>query len=159
MIPISQNKRQQGRPEALCRAVALFADACGWHVDVICTRCRWCADDIHCPQVKSRPKSVSRVVRTSSARHLHIVRISSAHHPHVIRTRFQPQKFFQLNSRATALVKRKTIVDFYSLFRLFYNPLNVSRCSWQKLWRGHFTNHSHQTIGSLTFTVFFSFYN
>ena len=30
--------------------------------------------------------------------------VSSAHGPYVVRTRFQPQKYFQLNSRATALL-------------------------------------------------------
>ena len=49
-------------------------------------------------QVKSHPKSHSCVIRMSSARRLHIVH-----------TRFQPQKYFQLNSRATALLKIKNI--------------------------------------------------
>ena len=60
--------------------------------------CRQRADDICRPPVKSRLKSCSRVVHTSSA-----------HHPHVVCTRFQPQKYFQLNSRATALLKIMTL--------------------------------------------------
>ena len=58
--------------------------------------CRRHAEEICRPPVESHPKSHSHVVRTSSACRLHI-----------ICTKFQPQKYFQLNSRATALLKIK----------------------------------------------------
>ena len=35
------------------------------------------------------------------------ISVSSAHHLHVVCTRFQPQKYFQLNSRARALLKTR----------------------------------------------------
>ena len=66
-------------------------------------------DDICHPPVKSRPKS-----------HSSVICMSSACHPHVICTRFQPQKYFQLNSRARALLKRDKI-DIKPLFPV---PLN-----------------------------------
>ena len=45
-------------------------------------------DDICYLPAKSPTKSHSRVIR-----------MSSAHHLHVVRTRFQPQKYFHLKSR------------------------------------------------------------
>ena len=41
--------------------------------------------------------------------HPYVICMSSACRPHVVCTRFQPQKNFQLNSRATALLKMNTL--------------------------------------------------
>ena len=59
---------------------------------LLSSACR--ANNICRPPVKSHLKSRS-----------HVICISSACCPHVVHTRFQPQKYFQLHSRATALLK------------------------------------------------------
>ena len=43
----------------------------------------------------------------SSTGHLHVIRRSSAHCPQVVHMRIQSPKYFQLNTRATALLKTK----------------------------------------------------
>ena len=63
--------------------------------------------------MKSHPKSHSRVICTSSACRLHVVR-----------TRFQPQKYFQLNSRATALLIKLKPIVLYRLFAKYLPPVN-----------------------------------
>ena len=61
------------------------------HVDDMQMMCRW-----HMSSASEISPKISLSCR------LHIIRMSSAHH--VVCMRFQPQKYFQLNSRATALL-------------------------------------------------------
>ena len=62
----------------------------------------------------------------SSTHHLHIICMSSTHHLHIVCTRFQPQKYFHLKSRATALLKMNIhvfqikIFDEITLFYLWF---------------------------------------
>ena len=79
---------------------------CEQHVDDI-PACERCADDVRTTYVirhlKSPTKSHSRVVRTSSARRLHVIRTSSARHP--------PRDFnpaiFPVKEQRAALLKMK----------------------------------------------------
>ena len=66
-----------------------------------------CADDVRMTYVVLQWNLARSLTMVSSVRHPHIIRTSSAHHPQVVHTRFQPQKYFQLNSRATALLIRE----------------------------------------------------
>ena len=47
--------------------------------------------------------------------HLHIICMSSACHPHVVHTRLQSPKYFQLNTRATALLKTKGLCFYFKV--------------------------------------------
>ena len=62
----------------------------------------YCADDVG----RHMSSSSEILPKVSLLSHQHVVCMSSACHPHVVCMRFQPQKYFQLNSRATALLKR-----------------------------------------------------
>ena len=89
-------------------------------VDDMWMMCRQCAGDVQmtCKWHMSFASEISpeislschlHIVRILSTHHLHIICTSSTCHPHVICMRFQPQKYFQLNSRATALLKKVTL--------------------------------------------------
>ena len=70
--------------------------ASGWCVYDVWMTCGWCVDE-----------STSEISpKISLSCHPHITAcMSSAHHLHIVCMRFQPQKYFQLNSRATVLLK------------------------------------------------------
>ena len=96
---------------------------CGWHADDMCV-CGWHADDTRCSTAWNwaTQASVWMTFRmTYVIRQWNLTRnltlVSSAHHLHVVRTRLQSPKYFQLNTRATALLKIKQ--RYYFLFELF----------------------------------------
>ena len=64
---------------------------CGWHAEYVQITCGQHADI---------------VCQWNLAWNLTLM--SSTCHPHIVRMRFQPQKYFQLNSKATALLKMKS---------------------------------------------------
>ena len=65
-------------------------------------------DNICHPPVKSYPKS-----------HSHVICRSSACHPCVVRMRLQSPKYFQLNTRATALLKMNMIQTTFWLLDVY----------------------------------------
>ena len=101
---------------------------CGWHVDVIHTWCGQRADNMQTTYVICRWNLTPNLTLMSSARHLHIVS-----------TRFQPQKYFQLNSRATALLKRE-LKKTSNKMSDFIDPINsiclIQRVYLETWWKG-----------------------
>ena len=108
---------QQGSHGALCRAVALFANdvhrlrmMSGCHPHVVRQHgmtssahvVRQHADDVQTTYIIYRWNFPPNLTLVSSAHRLHVVHMSSAWD-------FQPQKYFQLNNTATALLKMETI--------------------------------------------------
>ena len=109
--------------------------ACGWHVcaDDMQMMCRWCVDDMcvcrwHADDTRcsitwnwatqasvwmmsgwhmSSAGEISPEISLSC--HLHVICTSSACCPHVVCKILQLSKYFQLNTRATALLKMKPI--------------------------------------------------
>ena len=138
----------QMTPGVVLHYIWQLRQVCGWHVD-----------DVWMTYVIRQWNLTQNLTLVSSARHLHIVCTSSTHHLYIVRTRLQPPKYFQLNTRATALLKSN---ENYAVKFKPFSTMEPSLSHYSERWDAHkikicptfFREPSSKLVLSLLFSAF-----